>query len=81
MGLNNDGKDDGGYVFPSAGKFGESAARGMILRDWFAGQALMGMVAMKPYEHTPSTKQEAAKECYELADAMLAARERKEEEI
>ena len=43
MGLNNDGKDDGGQAFPRAGSTGMTARLGMSLRDWFAGQALMGM--------------------------------------
>ena len=42
------------------------------LRDYFAGQALAGM----PW--SPSIKaREQAVECYQIADAMLAARERK----
>lgn len=45
----------------------------MSQRDWLAGMALMGMVAMRPYEHTPATKEEVARECYDMADAMLEA--------
>ena len=41
---------------------------GMTLRDWFAGQALMGLVN----QYHPDG---AAKLAYEYADAMIAARE------
>jgi hypothetical protein len=44
--------------------------QGMNLRDWFAGQALMGLV--NQYHPDKDAKSELA---YEYADAMLAARE------
>lgn len=46
---------------------------GMLLRDYFAAQALGGMLASTPGRHIfpPS----AATEAYEYADAMLRARE------
>jgi hypothetical protein len=53
---------------------------GMSLRDWFAGMALTGYVA---YSHPSSTMgtfvEESAAVAYEYADAMLAAREGKED--
>jgi hypothetical protein len=68
---------DGGPAFPSdfiMGNSGTIAAHkpysGMSLRDWFAGQAIMGMKA-GDYDLYPSEYAEAA---YELADAMLKAR-------
>jgi hypothetical protein len=52
----------------------------MTLRDWFAGQALAGIMA-SPAEVTGKTlaeaHQKAADICYSAADAMLAAREPK----
>lgn len=46
---------------------------GMTLRDWFAGQALGGMLAseagIQPYPH-----EWAAERAYLIADAMLAER-------
>jgi hypothetical protein len=45
---------------------------GMSLRDWFAGQALVGMCVCAAIFDEPS----AATHAYKLADAMLAARER-----
>jgi len=45
---------------------------GMSLRDWFAGQALAsrGMYGANVRE------KEVAEECYQIADAMLAEREK-----
>jgi hypothetical protein len=46
---------------------------GMTLRDWFAGQALAGMMAHK--DSAKWTRNEVAGDCYAYADAMLKARE------
>lgn len=42
------------------------------LRDWFAGQALAGLLASGPHDCEPP---DYAHDAYVLADAMLAARE------
>jgi hypothetical protein len=59
--------NDGGPAFPT--RYHEDM-HGMTLRDWFAGQALQGLLA--------STKTSdglaIAKDAYILADAMLRAR-------
>jgi len=48
------------------------------LRDWFAGQALVGILAsMKPGEHAYG---EIAESCYLMADAMIAEREERDGE-
>ena len=46
---------------------------GMTLRDYFAGQALAGLLA----DSNASSRSVYATDAYDLADAMLAARERK----
>ena len=61
---------------------------GMTLRDWFAGQALQGMIASESHpegcgmmpEPRPRETWEAraAKRAYDWADVMIAAREAKE---
>lgn len=61
-----DDKDTGGPAFP--GPFSQD--RGMTLRDWFAGQALAGMLA----RGTTNDDAEVAVEAYSLADAMLEER-------
>ena len=57
---------DGGPVFPLAG-------HDMSLRDWFAGQALAGLMASP---NGPRLVKEAVDASYHAADAMLRARER-----
>lgn len=52
-------------------------ASGMTLRDWFAGMALQGMMN-EPSNHR-SLAIDDASYCYEIADAMLAARAGKED--
>lgn len=47
---------------------------GMTLRDWFAGQALMGLLACGE-AHNEDTSPVTAAASYYIADAMLAARE------
>jgi hypothetical protein len=46
---------------------------GMTLRDYFAAQAVQGICASGPSEDW--TNDQLAAEAYELADAMLKARE------
>ena len=67
-------KPDGGPAFPTSPNGDDSewaAARtgGMMLRDWFAGQALVGLLAFDTDD-----AQTSAREAYEHADAMLAER-------
>lgn len=53
---------------------------GMTLRDWFAGQALLGVLPALRTAcldlNAPAGGQNTARICYELADAMLLAREK-----
>ena len=56
---------------------------GMTLRDYFAAKALQAvypknwdMFMNETYEHPEEVLRGAAKDAYELADAMLAAREK-----
>jgi hypothetical protein len=63
-------KNDG-FAFPQSNPdvaYSDYIGGGMTLRDYFAGQALMGLVN----QYHPDG---AAKLAYEYADAMLAARE------
>lgn len=64
--------DDGGPAFPESGPRGQAASgEGMSLRDWFAGQALTGLIAQTDRKLLCAT---FADESYKLADAMLKAR-------
>jgi hypothetical protein len=68
--------DDGGAAFPFVPTDISNAdmlSVGMTLRDWFAGQALAGMLAdgSRGWTNWPD---HPAIEAYGVADAMLAAR-------
>lgn len=64
--------NDGGPAFPAHWNGLQAAQHGMTLRDWFAGQALMGLLPSKGVVGFPTAYAQVA---YEYADAMLAARE------
>lgn len=67
-------KNTGGAAFPgpafTRNGYQSGHDMGMTLRDWFAGQALANTYAQ--HEQDPSKVAEWA---YQIADAMLAARE------
>jgi hypothetical protein len=68
-------RNDGGNAFPGKGRdaFGSSMdVPGMSLRDFFAGQALMGMLAAGDIE--AEVYEAAADYAYSYADAMLKER-------
>jgi hypothetical protein len=70
---------DGGAAFPSSFRYDleDWADPGMSLRDWFAGQALGAIVETCGGDnlHGLTRPQLFALRAYQLADAMLAARE------
>ena len=74
-------RKDGGPAFPRPISRDGTDARadmfhaqdGMSLRDWFAGQALK--IAARNFGRLPDTAPVLAEYCYEIADAMLKARE------
>lgn len=73
--LNNSGAD----VFGPNGSFiangVEAFSLGMTLRDYFAAKALGGFAQASMNNDWPYNSEAMAKEAYEWADAMLAARE------
>lgn len=66
-------KPDGGHAFPHDGGAGNE---GMTLRDWFAGQALAGMMADPNVRVDAETNRVIARQSYDLADAMIEARQK-----
>lgn len=60
------------YAFPQAMQAGDKAKStgGLTLRDYFAAQAMQGMLAASENYPTP----ELANYAYQVADAMLAER-------
>lgn len=76
----SDERNDGGPAFAAIGVSSAGDVyhqNGMSLRDWFAGQALAGMVvnakASGP-EHLDALQNKLAELSYSMADAMLKAR-------
>lgn len=77
----SDDIDWGGQAFPTEGgdQSGLYPDPGMSLRDYFAGQVIVGLMSYQGDEtsgnwHNNSSSQGVATRCYELADAMIAAR-------
>jgi hypothetical protein len=68
-------KETGGQAFPISGSQYQHT-RGMALRDYFAAKAMEGFIhyAATNRIYTPPDN-ELAKMAYDLADAMLRARE------
>ena len=66
--------EDGGPAFPCPRVTGQFRDPGMSLRDWFAGQALIGMLASRAV-YPASDWGGMADEAYDAADAMLKKRE------
>jgi hypothetical protein len=72
---------DGGPAFPCPDDYNQDGTpiygprnlQGMTLRDWFAGQALAGLLGNSNYG--PPNSKEDANMAYLIADAMLKARE------
>lgn len=70
--------NDGGPAFPLAFTHAEMGHfPGMSLRDYFAAHALAGELAHQSLKNCDAD--EMATACYQLADAMLAARKRSQE--
>lgn len=69
-------KNDGGTAFACAAENGHQP--GMSLRDYFAGQALAGMLAYSalPDETSKCSAEDFAAAAYHQADAMIQERGR-----
>jgi hypothetical protein len=67
--------NDGGPAFPTMDPNEHYRLMGMTLRDYFAAAALKGQAHRfaHPHEH----RELLAQDCYDIADAMLKAREAK----
>lgn len=66
-------KKNGGPAFPRPVTEWNAGQPGMTLRDWFAGQALAGIMAGWPANERISEAR-AAEISYHAADAMIAER-------
>ena len=77
--MSNPTHDDGGPAFPGPDDYSQDGRplygpgfQGMTLRDWFAGQAVSALSTA--WNSSADTRQQLVAECYEIADAMIAAR-------
>ena len=64
-------------AFPACNEANVNGTMGMTLRDWFAGQALVGCImdrASWGVNHSDKAEN-FARYAYDIADAMLAVRE------
>lgn len=69
------GKADGGPAFPRDG----GNQTGMTLRDYFAGQALLGITSELANEDLGTVDFNiTARSAYEIADAMIRARQERD---
>jgi len=66
---------NGGQAFPNLGYVATKNLNGMTLRDWFAGQALAGLLTQSVDAAEPEFPLIFASAAYEVADAMIKARE------
>ena len=72
--------NDGGSAFPSHGTMGEVVQEGMTVRQWFAGQALVGLLGNPIVAgRFDLVCKEYARVSYELADTMIAYEEAERE--
>ena len=72
--------NDGGPAFPQfAISDNYEFHPGMTLRDYFAGEALQGIIQVLHRGIRPQDIEGMAQDCFGIADAMLVARERKED--
>lgn len=67
-------KNTGGPAFPVPGDQYDQSFNGMDLRDYFAAKAMAGICAHRDNWGFPSS-QAIAKQAYDIADAMLEARQ------
>jgi hypothetical protein len=75
--------DDGGHAYPTLFTTPDigSGLKGMTLRDWFAGQAMQGMLSNPAnYGSSHEWRDDAtvAEQAYEIADDMIKARKEKQ---
>jgi len=72
--MSDEKHDDGGQAFPMADR--DDSMKGMTLEDWFAGQALTGL--LEPTMMGAFENEQIAKSAYDLAAAMVDEMRRRE---
>lgn len=73
--MSGERNETGGSAFPASAIGGLSPREGLTIRDWFAGQALTGLVTAAMHRAELDISSTVyAQSAYELADQMLKAR-------
>jgi hypothetical protein len=67
-------KNDGGPAHPVCTGNPDHWQKGMSLRDWFAGQALTGLLTRVGEDDLINSSHLASVKAYVMADAMIAER-------
>lgn len=77
------GPYEGGQAFPSegGGMSGLHPHPGMTLREWYAGQALIGLIASYGPTSAQFAPETDANRAFEYADAMLARARKERDEM
>ena len=67
-------KENGDWAFPTHSDKMGVATPGMTLRQYFAGQALSGLLAKYGIDNQDHFMEKVAKAAYDMADMMIARR-------
>ena len=67
-------KENGDWAFPTNSEKMGVATTGMTLRQYFAGQALSGLLAKYGIDNQDHFMEQVATDAYDMADKMIARR-------
>ena len=67
-------KENGDWAFPTNNTKLGVVTTGMTLRQYFAGQALTGLLAKYGIDNQDHFMEQVAKDAYDMADMMIARR-------
>ena len=67
-------KENGDWAFPTNSEKMGVATTGMTLRQYFAGQALIGLLAKYGIDNQDHFMEQHARDAYDLADKMMEYR-------
>ena len=65
-------KKDGNWAFPTCSDKMGLSTPGMTLRQYYAGQALVGMLSRHGIDHNDHFIDQIVLDCFDLADKMLS---------
>ena len=68
-------KKDGNWAFPTHNESMGISTPGMTLKQYYAGQALVGMLARHGIDHNDHFIDQIVKDCNDLAEMMVTYKE------